>query len=261
MYEAMDCFLVAKYKANGSNVRETFGFKVFLDPEDEGVSPRISYHGWYEGGTTRLFEKLLRPGMRVVDVGANIGWFSLLAAKLVGNNGAVYAFEPEVNCVYLLKKSAQANCFENLQIEQLCVSNWVGSVMLHVAIASHGGNSTIRPSGSQSYRFSRPQASTSLDAYFEKSQNPISLLKVDVEGAEPEVFEGAQRLMESHLVDRIVMEWNPNSWNDKRELLNSLFQEYTVYLVANTMPFPLLKEISREQIDWGAGGVLYLKSN
>ena len=260
MYDALDSFLVTKYKTSSSTIRETFGFKVFLNPEDEGVSPRISYHGWYEGGTTRLFERLLKPGMRFVDVGANIGWFSLLAARLIGNNGVVYAFEPEVSCVNLLKKSVQANHFENLRIEQLCVSNSVGSVVLHVAVASHGGNSTTRPSKSQSYQFSRPQACTSLDVYFEESRRSISLLKVDVEGAEPEVLEGAQRLISSQLVDRIIMEWNPDSWNDKKDLLNSLFQEYRVYAVANTIPFPLLKPISKEQTDSGAEGVLYLKA-
>jgi len=260
MYEAIDRFLVTEYKSNDSKVRETFGFKIFLNPQDEGVSPRISYHGWYEGGTTRLFERLLKPGMRFVDVGANIGWFSLLAAKLVGNSGAVYAFEPEVTCARFLRKSAQENGFANLQIEQLCVSNSVGSITLYVAVASHGGNSTIRRSESQSYQFSRPQDCTSLDAYFEKSQKSISLLKIDVEGAEPEVLEGAQRLVVSELVERIIMEWNPDSWIEKRDLLNSLFQKYRVYVVANTVPFPLLRPISNKQIEWRAGGVLYFEA-
>src|SRR4051812_32772734 len=82
--------------------------------------------GQYEPETTRLFKKVLKPGMTFVDVGAHIGYFSRLAAKLVGEKGTVRAFEPVVENFPLLKSNLAM--FPNAKIFQEALSDHAGTI-------------------------------------------------------------------------------------------------------------------------------------
>ena len=82
---AIDEFIQEIYAKNPVRMKRTHGFEICLNPEDRGISPSIGVLGWYELRTTELFIEILRKGDTVVDVGANVGFFTLLAASIVGN--------------------------------------------------------------------------------------------------------------------------------------------------------------------------------
>jgi len=93
------------------------GFKVYLSSEDPWrVSRIIGLEGLYEPEVTALFRRIVKKGMNVVDIGCNVGWFSLWACKLVGSEGKVYAFDTDSDYTCLLAKSKETNHFSNLQI-------------------------------------------------------------------------------------------------------------------------------------------------
>jgi len=86
---------------------DVMGHRMYLDPRSE--SARDIAFGTYEHDTVQIFQKLVKPGMTVIDVGAHIGFYTFLAARLVGDNGRVYAFEPNPEVYNILVRNIQIN--------------------------------------------------------------------------------------------------------------------------------------------------------
>src|SRR5262249_57638786 len=82
---------------------------------------------------TRVIRALLQPGTVMVDIGANIGYYTLLAAARIGSTGKVIAFEPNVDNCTLLHKSLQANDFANVVLYNVAVAEAEGAVSLHIS--------------------------------------------------------------------------------------------------------------------------------
>ena len=95
--------------------KDTLGFKIFLNPDDMSqTSALIAATGWLNLPVTCLLWGILEPGMKVVDAGANLGYYTLLAAKAVGKAGRVWGFEPEPRNFLLMTKSIRASYFHNV---------------------------------------------------------------------------------------------------------------------------------------------------
>lgn len=238
---SFDKMLQEAYRRDRTTLKHTYGIDIYLNPGDTDTSPRLGVLGWIEGGTTRLFFRLLRKDSTVIDVGANIGWFTLLAARIVGSNGMVLAFEPEETNFSLLSKSVAKNNFRNVRLLQQCVSNIDGMRSLHLASPRHPGHhSTTHDFGNGAI----DAPSVRLDMVIPSlGVNQVDLLKVDVEGAEPEVLEGAESLLTLSRVKNIIMEWNPVAWVGREKLLDSLRHMYDFYQIADSKPFPLLRKV------------------
>ena len=111
--------------------KQTLGFKIFLNPDDMSqVSASIATTGWFYLPLTCLLLGVLRPGMNVVDVGANLGYYTLLAAKAVGKSGRVWSFEPEPHNFMLMVKSMHASDFHNIEPVQIALSDKAGTEKL-----------------------------------------------------------------------------------------------------------------------------------
>ncbi len=128
------------------------GFTLELGPvSGEGLSLLQAYEE-YEPGTQWVFRKLLRPGMNVADLGAHVGFFTLLAAGLVGLAGRVYAFEPHPENFTILKKNISLNQCTNVLAVGKAVSDRSGKVQLWGSQAS-GGHSIFKSSQSSKEGF------------------------------------------------------------------------------------------------------------
>jgi FkbM family methyltransferase len=102
----------SSYLGDGSAVCRVLGrYKMFLDTKDVGLSPHLMLDGYWEMWLTEALAQTIKPGMLVVDVGANLGYFTLLMAELVGPGGAVHAFEPNPKIADRLTKSVDINGF------------------------------------------------------------------------------------------------------------------------------------------------------
>jgi FkbM family methyltransferase len=209
-----------------------------LNPEDRnGISPTIGVVGLYEPEETELLRKIIRKGAVVVDVGANIGWYTLLSAHLAGETGKIVAFEPEPSAFSLLSKSVKRNGFENVFLFNNCVSDMEGTRKLWLSKGNLGGHSIVRRASEESVDVE----AVTLDTCLSKLEIQIvDLLKIDVEGAEPEVLEGALNYLLSSKIRNIFLEWNCWAWANKEELLQKLLRKYTVYQIIHS-PFLIKK--------------------
>jgi FkbM family methyltransferase len=182
-------------------------YKLMVHAEpDIYLSREILQHGVWEPFETQVICSLLEPGNIFVDLGANIGWYSVMAGVLVGSRGRVYSFEPDPKCFSLLTRNASLNGLENLTAEKLAVAHASGSTNLYL----HGDNfSDHRLYDSGDGRDSVPVSAVSLDEYFSAATAPIDLLKIDIQGAEWHAFQGMRHILQRGLVERVIFEFWP----------------------------------------------------
>jgi len=182
------------------------GLMFYLNPGDNYLTELVLYSGTYESEQTRLFRSECRPGDTVIDVGANIGWYTVIASKLVGNAGRVIAFEPDPENFAILERNVLANGCGNVSIEQKALSNVAGTLTLYLDQENKGTHSTVfRRKGGRSVQVEALR----LDDYLKNRCKKVDLVKVDVEGAEPMVLEGMTRTIESSPGIRLVVEFAP----------------------------------------------------
>ena len=164
--------------------------------------------GIWEPGVTQLFESLLQPGMVVVDVGAHIGYFTLLAARRVGPTGKVYAFEPVPYNYNLLVKNIALNGYENIVPVQKAVSNKVGAATfyLHPNQVGH----SFYPETLGRSKTAITVETTTLDQFLaEQGWPPVQMVKMDIEGAEPAALEGMAEVLKRCGDLRLIFEYIP----------------------------------------------------
>ena len=164
--------------------------------------------GTYEEETTRLFVKIIEPGMTVVDIGAHVGYYTLLAAQNTGPSGKVYAFEPESNNFALLEKNVELNNYGNIHTENKAISNSTGPRELFITNLDSGRHSMYKHEISQTNGLSID--TVTLDDFLEQiSCSHVDLIKIDVEGAELEVLQGMRRLINNANKMALILEFNP----------------------------------------------------
>jgi FkbM family methyltransferase len=156
----------------------------------KGSGPNAYWFGTYEVDRLRALANAVSSGAVVYDVGANVGIYSLLASLRAGPSGMVYAFEPlERNLLYL-RRHLTLNKVENCVVLEVAVCNREGTRSFSAASWS-SSMAHLSTDGETSV------PSTSLDncVYGERRFRPPDILKIDVEGAEMEVLEGASRVL------------------------------------------------------------------
>ena len=159
-----------------------------------GSASLIYYQGFSEPNTAEFMQRFLKPGMVMMDVGAHLGEYTLLAAENVGKTGQVHAFEPQANLFPVVEKNVKNNNFNNVTVNCAAISEQVGEV--EFAVCAEPSVSSIRKANSfQKGTKIVKVPSTSLEAYWHDQDKPINLIKVDVEGAEKFVFAGAEKFM------------------------------------------------------------------
>ena len=172
------------------------GLRLFLDLSDLAIAPNI-IGGVFEPWELAFVQRVLEPGQIAVDVGAHVGLFAVNMAARVGPTGRVYAFEPLERNASLLERSIKENGFEGrLVLERCAVASEVGTGALTCeseSINSGGAFLLNRGEDAPSGHVMTHVRTVSLDAY--GFPDPVRLLKLDAEGAEPLVIEGAKEMI------------------------------------------------------------------
>lgn len=216
------------YATSKPSYELTHGFRIYLNPSDCYISRAIWAEGAYEMDETSLFESLMPDARVVVDVGANIGWYTLLGASALGNRGLVLAFEPEPANFSYLAKSVKANHFDNVRLYDCALSNLEGEVKLYLPrdVINPGDHSINCPP--KDSKFVTLRALT-LDKLAEEMQiRQIDVLKLDVQGAEPLVLKGGEKLLRGCMIRHIIVGWTPQVWKGEETLLKEILNSYGI---------------------------------
>jgi FkbM family methyltransferase len=187
---------------------------LYLDPSDPVISGALTL-GIFESFETNVFRQLLQPGMVVADIGANIGYYSIIAARHVGEKGMVYAFEPEPVSRSFLEKNVRENDYKNVQISDVAVGDKQGTVKLHVS-KTNKGNHSIVPLKRRAREFSKAidVATISFDGFCKQNHiSSVDLVKIDVEGAEELVLKGMQDALRQPTIT-LCIEFFPDALRD-----------------------------------------------
>ena len=169
-----------------------FDLALHEDPTDRFISAEIGRTGTWEPLETELVRRLLPHYRRFIDLGANLGWYTVIAGLLLRGRGKVHAFEPALSNFRLLENNVGMNGLDNVRLHQIAVGNHLGTTTLFLA-ADNQGDHSLHGSGKR-----RPSARvplTTLDAHFGALPSAPFLLKSDTQGAEPSILAGARQFL------------------------------------------------------------------
>lgn len=159
--------------------------------------------GTYEKEQTAIVEHLVHPGDVVLDVGAHVGYYTMLFASLVGRSGRVFAFEPDPRNFAFLGQHARLNGRENITVVNAAVGDHLGQVMFehgsgsgtgHVDAAGISGADAPTSNDVRS-RARFPVRMETVDGFARANGIRVDAVKIDVEGAEMAVLQGAQSVL------------------------------------------------------------------
>ena len=185
-----------------------------LDLRDEWVSSTLYAEGSWEPDETLFIQKTLRQGMVFVDVGAHIGYYTLIASEIVGNAGKVFAFEPDPRNFALLQRNVSANHCQNVVMEQKAVTASSGKLLLYRSGRNFGDHRIYEPPGEIADERGKRRSAVcvdaiSLDAYFERNPMRIDFLKMDIQGSEYAAFAGMQSVLQQNFDIIVLSEFWP----------------------------------------------------
>lgn len=200
--------------------------KLYIDKWDDIVSQELILSGVWEEYETELIKENLREGDVILDVGAHIGYYSLIAASIVGEKGKVYAFEPEPRNYKLLEKNIRENGYKNVVLINKAVTDKKKRISLFIN-DKNTGDHRIYDSGDRRKKI--PIDAISLDEYFGGKDRKLNLIKLDIQGAEFFALKGARRLLRDSKNIKIITEF----WPRGLELCGSSGEEYLKLLEEN----------------------------
>jgi FkbM family methyltransferase len=200
-------FLILQEKKNVTK-RIIDGHILYFDSRDTILLETFSQDE-YEVATTKVIKKFVKEEMNVINIGANIGYFTLLIARQVGPKGKVISFEPSLTTAKFLQQNIDANGYKNVEVHAKAVSNKSGISNLWI-----GGSSThnfVSELKAQSYpQLSNIQVETTTMDDFLKNRDPrIDFILMDAEGSEKYILEGMQQTLENNPHLEIITEYNP----------------------------------------------------
>lgn len=204
------------------------GISLFVNSRDEFIAPALINYGVYERLETELFENSVRRGMIIIDIGSNLGYYACIAAKLLKGEGRVYAFEPDPKNYDLLIKNTQLNGYTNVVGINKALSDTRGMTSLFLNEHNFGGNSLSQHNVSSTSSVIDVETITLDEFVSETKLLKVDLLKIDVEGAEGLVFDGAKKLL-ANGPKRIFMELWPEGLRNLGTDASQLARRLTSY--------------------------------
>lgn len=206
LFRSMARFLVRIIKPKKDILVNVHGHKMYANTLDRIIALYMWKFSALESFETLILRDIIQKGMAVLDIGANIGYYTLKFAKLVGTKGKVYAFEPDPNNYSLLMKNLKANNYENVVTVPAAISDKTGKLKLFIC-EEHKGNHRIFDShdGRESFEIETSR----LDDFFSRNEK-IDFIKMDIQGAEYLALLGMNDLIKRSEKLIIISEFSPS---------------------------------------------------
>lgn len=222
-------------------------FKMFADARDRTLSPYLILDGGWELFVTEAVVSQLRPGMTVFDAGANLGYFTLLMAELVGPSGRVHAVEPNPRLAALLRRTVTLNVFDDrVTIHPHPLGAASGrEVVLRVPDGRPMNGHVVPGSGTEAL------VTRTVDEIL--GDGPLDAIKIDVEGAEWELWQGMEKVLARGRPLLVFLEFNKHRLADPDAFLDSIerhgFSLSWIHLKHGILPIDRATILARESLD------------
>jgi FkbM family methyltransferase len=192
-------------------LKKIHGNKMYLKPivkDIEDISTELYVTGTHESAATKIFRKQLTKGMRVMDIGANIGYFALIEAQILAIDGEVYAIEPVPNNFDLLKTNVELNAFSNIRLFQFAIADYNGFSKIYLSKYSNWHSLIRSANSSDDYIIVE---TITLDKLLEVRGEPVvDYIRMDVEGFEGKIIRGMTHTLTTNSNLRLFIEFHPN---------------------------------------------------
>lgn len=196
-------------------------YKMVVDTDDFGLSSHLMLDGYWEMWVTEAICRRVWRGMVVADIGANLGYFTMLLADLVGPEGFVHAFEPNPTMAWRLRKSLEINgFFARSAIHELALSDSDDDHVQLVVPDGEPKNAHLSSSPDLGSATAVEVATRRLDAVPDWSA--IEFAKIDIEGAEELAWAGAKGLLDSNTLRCVVLEFAADRYSDAGAFVDAL---------------------------------------
>lgn len=223
-------------------------FWLFCDPDDLGFTPHMTTlrEGFWEAWITHWISRNVRPDSNCIDLGANMGYYSMLLAGMGCN---VYAIEPQPHLADLIYLSAAENHY-NVSVHRMAVSDQNGQFTMRVP-TGHGMNASL------AYEPLSPHGYTEIEVPVTRLDDfgsGFDFIKVDVEGAEDRVFDGAQNFISKNPDCTWLLEWRADRMESPERSAEKIFERMHVsYVEYDGYEVPLITPQqlhARQHEDW-----------
>ena len=237
-----------------------FGGSIYLNLKESSMM-RDRALGVYEYWKTRLFMELIEPGMTVVDVGANKGYFSLLFARLMKDKGKVLSFEPDPESRCWLERSIELNGYTSIKLYSYALSDRDGKSIFYPGKVSSLGSLFFFSNMNAEDRKPFTVETRKLDTILKKEEiENVDLIKIDVEGADLLVLHGARKTLKNENV-KLVMDIDVMDEKKRQEILSFLASlDFKIYSIGKKLkPVKTVKDLGCNDIY--ARDILAVKSS
>ncbi|MEZ4538635.1 MAG: FkbM family methyltransferase [Chloroflexota bacterium] len=231
-------FRAAQAARNAPRLVQLPDFQIYVRLNDNFIGATIERWKQYEPNVSRVVSGLLSPGATFIDVGANIGYFSLLGASRVGRTGKVFSFEPNPANCDLLRMSAAANGFEDvISVHTAAVAEQKGQLQFTTPGIDSNGRVVNPAEAERGTVDTWTVEAVTLDEVLADCRR-VDVIKIDVEGAEARVWRGMQETIRRHK-PVITFEFSPGllrhtSEVDPAEFLREVQSVYDLYIILPT---------------------------
>jgi FkbM family methyltransferase len=169
--------------------KRIYNYKMLLDLQDRGISRTLLLFGERELEHKIMLERFLKPGMNVLDIGANIGYYALMELELIGPSGRLVAVEPSPSNVELLRRNLALNNYSDIEVHQVAISDQSGVKQFFLSEMSN--LNTFHDNGTGLLHLSGKTVDVRTATVPEiMSGRRLDLIRMDVEGHEVEVING-----------------------------------------------------------------------
>lgn len=218
-------------------------YDMYLDLKDKGISKALYLYGTREADQVFIARSEIKKGMRVLDIGANIGYYTLLEAALVGPGGRVYAYEPHPDNFRMLRKNVELNNFsDRVRMRQMGVSDREGAFEFFVSPKSN--LHTLNPRRfHQDAKKSRFNSSIEIEvadiAGIVRDAGDIGFIRMDIEGHEVEVLNGlSAAIRDLRILPSVMFETHFPKYDNKdhdigKTLLSLLSRGYGIEAIVS----------------------------
>ena len=219
--------------ANWTRMPDDLGALGFRCDLRDGIMRDVCFTGRYEPQETALLQRILRPGMTFVDVGANWGYFTLIGAHLVGRRGRVVSVEADPAACCALRANCARNELDWVTVIEMAASDRPGTMSFqqYDAKATESGNYGLAATTTVVEHGRRLDvAGRALDdALDELNLDRVDLLKMDIEGGEGRALTGIGRRLVAHRVNQILLEVHPSHLRDQGSSAEQVVNELRGY--------------------------------